>query len=364
MFSGGQRVEHELGKRSIAAVHFAGRYRFIDFALSNMSNSGIYKVGIIANSRYQSLAGHIGSGRDWDLSRKTGGVTLLPPNISDKEIEGYGGRIDALAGVTEYIEESGMPYVILTDSNILMNIDYQDLLTKHIDSGADITTLYCEKKLTDEERRNGVVFSEDENGNLGEVLISPRGNDPMKLSLGTWVMATDVLLSIINYASSRGLWNLERDVLRGLIKYRTVKLLRFDGYIADIWSMGSYFSCSMDMLNKCNRESLFNADDRGIYTSVRDSVPTKYTSSAEASNCLVADGCLIEGHVENSIIFRNVRIMPGACVKNSIILQDCVIGRDAELDWVVCDRDVVINDGRHLVAAETQPFYVAKARKI
>lgn len=352
------------GERTLASVHFAGRYRLVDFALSNMVNSGVYRIGIIVESKYQSLMSHIGSGKDWDLSRKSGGVTLLPPNIANRDTVSYRGRMDALNSIKDYIDAEPSDYVIITDSNILCNIDYREVIAAHEDSLADITCLYRKDVIEPSSKDNSISYIIGEDNRIEEILVKPTDEGEVNLAMNTWVMRTSLLIHLLETEIPRGMWRFIRDVLSPALKRMNVIGYEFKGYCAHICSMNSYFTHNMEMLENNNRASLFGYEGRSILTSVRDSTPTRYGSSANIHNSIVADGCLIEGEVDNSIIFRNVHIKPGAIVKNSIIMADTIVEENARLEWIVSDKYVTIQENRNLMAFQTHPFYIPKGKVI
>lgn len=352
------------GDRTMASLHFGGRYRLVDFALSNMVNSGVYRIGIIVESRYQSLMSHIGSGKDWDLSRKSGGVTVLPPNISNRKTAGYRGRMDALNSIREYIEAEPSDYVIITDSNIPCNIDYRDVIKVHEDKLADVTCLYHRDVIEPSSRDNALSYILDDDNRVQEILVRPTDEGEVNLAMNTWIMRTSLLINMLETEIPRGRSRFIRDVLSPSIKTKNVIGYEFKGYCAHICSMNSYFKHSMEMLDHSNRASLFGYQGRSILTSVRDSTPTRYGNDARIQNSIVADGCLIEGEVDNSIIFRNVHIKPGAIVKNSIIMSGTTVEGNARLEWIVSDKNVIIQESRNLMAFQTHPFYIPKGKVI
>lgn len=362
MYQDGRADDSFTGDRTLAAVHFAGRYRLIDFVLSNMANSGIYHIGVMVRSRYQSLMGHIGSGKDWDLSRKGAGIMVLPPYVSDEKTSSYRGRMDALYRVRGFIQEAEQDYVILTDCNVLHNIDYRDVIEAHEKSCADITAVYTKKAIDTDEKNWAITYDLYRNGRVHEILLHPDTTGVQYCAMNTWVMRTNTLLQMVASAVPSGRWDFVRDVLAPSLHALKVIGYEFRGYSAHICSLNSYFKHSMEMLDAESRNSLFYNEGRSIFTSVRDSSPTKYGSDAKVIHSLVADGCVIEGQVENSIIFRNVHVKKGAVVKNSVLLQGTVVEKDAMLQWIICDKNVVIQEGRNLLAYETQPFYIPKGK--
>jgi len=345
-------------KRTMASVPFGGRYRLIDFTLSNLVNSGIEDIGVITKSNYQSLMDHLGSGRDWDLARKRGGLCILPP-FSSAHSGIYHGRLDALAGIAEYIRRSTAEYVVMADCDVISNINLKDVLRQHRETGADITLVYKQEHCKLDRSSDTTVLKFDENGRVNDVLLSPElsGNSCCYLDIA--VIEKKKLERIITEAVARNKKSFRQDVLVAQHNYLDIRGYEFKGYSVKINSMKTYYKANMDLLNYDVIHELFPAD-KPVYTKVRDEAPAKYGLSAVAGNSLVADGCVIEGEIENSILFRGVKIGKGAKVKNSIIMQGSDIGENANIECVIMDKDVSVRAGRNLIGYDTYPIYITK----
>jgi len=352
--------------RTVAAIPFAGRYWLIDFVLSNMINSGIHKVGVITKSNYQSLMGHIGSGKDWDLSRKNGGITILPPYGDDVRSGLYRGRLDALIRIINYIASADQDYVVLSDCDIISSIDYKDVIEHHIKNNADITAVYHEHYVDNETANHSIMYTVSRLSNrVEEVTLHPQNLEgTYQTSMNTWVMKKDYLLNLITTAISNGKSKFSRDVLFAEVNNIRIIAYEYKGYCAHIDSVKSYFEHNMDMLDINKRNMLFYSQGNNVYTKVRDSEPARYGTDAVIKNSLIADGSYIDGTVENSVIFRGVRIGKNTLVKNCIVMQDTVIGEDCELEWIISDKEVVIRDGKRLIADSKYLLYVIKNRVI
>lgn len=350
--------------RTVASIPFAGRYRLVDFALSNMVNADIYKIGLITKSNYQSLIGHIASGKDWDLSRKNGGVVILPPYGIGDEAGPYKGRLDALKRIKKFIESSSSEHVVLADCDIVANIDYKDVIRFHQKSGADITAVYSKIHIKREQARHTIVYKPDESGRIMDILLNPDIEGEVCAGLNSWVMTREKLLHIISDASTHGLMRFSKDIL--LDNVRSMKIMGYEnpGYTAHIESLAGYVKSNMDMIVKENRKQLFEFDGRPVHTKVRDSSPSKYGSDAVVKNSLIADGCIIEGMVENSVLFRGVKVSRGSTVKNCIVMQGTVIEQNACLSWIISDKNVIVRDNRVLSADRSYPFYIAKGKMV
>lgn len=351
-------------RRTMASIPFGCRYRLIDFALSNMVNAGISKVGVIVHDNYQSLLDHLGNGKDWDLARRSGGIKILPPFITafdnNEASKLYATRLQALMGVMSFIEHSTEDYAVLSDCDVICNLDVKDLLEKHVASGADITFVTKKEYLTEEKAATRKFF-ETKDGKITRVYSEPkRISGEFDVSLNIMVIKTSLLYNILVDAMAKDLKSFTTDVLAKNLDTMDFRIYEFDGFYATVGSMEEYFECNMKLLDSDVRKALFDIPERAIYTKVRNSPPTKYTSSACIKNSLIADGCEIEGTVENCIIFRGTKISKDSVVKNCILMQDTYVGSNVHLNCVVADKNVVIKDDRDLSGHPSIPFYLNK----
>ncbi len=343
----------------MASIPFGGRYRLIDFALSNMVNSGITTVGLVTKYNYQSLIDHLGSGKDWDLARKDGGIILLPP-YSDETDAPYSNRLEALKGITGFLNRRKEDYVVISDCDGVARMDIADIIRYHEEKRADITMVTHRER--DINSNYFIALSPDETGRVRDLQINPIGSGDVNLYVNVMVVSREFLLNIIKDAIAHGLSSFGRDILAKNVDTLRIYDYDFDGYYAGVKSLKSYFKHNMELLNKGIRDELFGARD--IYTKVRDSAPTKYFTGAEVKDSLISDGCIIEGRVENCILFRGVKVGKGSVIKNSVIMQDTVIGSGVHLDCVITDKNVVIRDRRHLSGCEELPYFISKGRMI
>jgi len=345
--------------RTLGSIPFAGRYRLIDFPLSNMVNSGIDTVGIITKNNYQSLMDHVGSGKDWDLARKDGGLIFLPP-FSDLENDSlYTTRLDALKGITSFIFRADEEYVVMTDCDTICRINYNDVIEHHIKSHADITLVY--KKLTsndiiDDSALTDFTLDGDRITNIS--YLSEPKSTTMNVFINVFVMKKSLLQNIVMDSISHNRHHFMTEIVANNLKSMKIMGYEHKGYYMGITSLLAYYKSNMSILNEENRHELFG--DRSVLTKIRDSAPTTYGNSAIVKNSMIADGCSIEGEVENSIIFRNVKIARGAVVKNSIVMQDSVIGEKSSINCMILDKNVVIRDKKVLSGTENHPFYIGK----
>lgn len=353
----------ELSKhRTMASIPFGGRYRLIDFALSNMVNSGITTVGIVTKNNYQSLIDHLGSGKDWDLARKDGGIILLPP-YSDETDKPYTTRLEALMGITGFLNHRNEDYVVITDCDGIAHVDIQEILRYHEEKNADITMVY-HNETQPVESSYFITLQPDETGRVKGLKINPKlkKGEAYSLYVNIMVMSREFLINTIQDAVTRGLSSFGKDILTKNVNSLRIYGYEFKGYYATIDSIQNYYAHSMELLDKDVRDELFGARD--IYTKVRDSAPSKYNDGAVVKDSLISDGCVIEGTVENCILFRGVKVGKGSVLKNCVIMQDNVIGTNVELDCVITDKNVVIRDRRHLSGCETLPYFIGKGRML
>lgn len=356
--------------RTMASIPFGGRYRLIDFALSNMVNSDITTVGLITHNNYQSLLDHIGTGKDWDLARRSGGIRILPPFITSAtrgDDKLYKTRLEALIGVKDYVENCGADHVIISDCNMICNIDFSDALDNHIANNADVTIIT--KLVNTQELKFPLdkyikIVDYNENGEIVDYVAYDKQQGELHINTNMMIIKRSYLLDLIDEADSRGYDSFSRDVIiKNLGKHRFFAF-EYDGYFNYIDSMQKYFFCSMKMLDTQKRRLVFHVKNRPVYTKVRNSAPTRYTENAKVTNSIIADGCVIDGVVENSILFRGVRVGKGTVVKNSILMQNTYTGDDIYLNCVVTDKDVTIKDGKMLSGHETLPFFIGKGTTV
>lgn len=355
--------------RTMASVPFGCRYRLIDFALSNMVNSGITKIGIITHNNYQSLMDHLGTGKDWDLARRSGGIKILPPffNTYDNSNGGrlYSSRLEALMGVSSFISRCSEDYLVLSDCDGICNLDLSDVIDRHIKNGADLTIVTRKVTVGVDEipDRSKVIFA-DSDGRVTDVTTYVNGDPAKEISTNIMIVNRMFLLNAIGDAGAHGYADFYRDIVAKRAKKARIFRDLYEGIFIQITSLESYFANSMKLLSPEVRNGLFDVKHRPIHTKLRNSAPTRYTQDAQVRNSYVADGCVIEGVVENSILFRGVQIGKGTVVKNCVLLQDTFTGKNVSLNCVITDKNVVIRDGRMLSGHETMPFFIPKGSMV
>ena len=352
--------------RLMASIPFAGRYRMIDFILSSMVNSGIDNVSIIVRQNYHSLMDHLGSGREWDLTRKNGGLNIVPP-FAEKNVKIYNGRVEALASVLSFLQHQKEKYVVMSDANIAVNFDFSAFLDAHIQSGADVTVAYTEEELPEsalkaETDNKALYYTLDlEKNRVNNIKINSRSSGIQNFSMNIYAIERELLIDQIRQASVRGYVYYERDILSPHLVTLNVQGYKYEGYTARISDMGSYFKENMKMLDDANVDALFA---HPIYTKIRDDNPTRYIPGSTVKNIMAADGCVIEGEVENSILFRGVKVRKGAKVKNCVLMQDTVVESGADIQYVISDKNVVISEGKELKGTDTFQVFVEKGKTV
>ena len=353
--------------RLMASIPFASRYRMVDFVLSSMANSGIDNISVIVKKNYHSLMDHLGSGREWDLVRKHGGLNIFPP-FMESDSRAYLGRAGALANTLDFLRSQKEKYVVMSDSNIAINFDFNKMIDAHIASGADVTVAYNEQELPanflyhEANDRDYYYTLAINNGRVEKILINAKDKGVQNFSMNMYVVERELLINLINDASLRGHEYFERDVLIPQLSKLNVQAYKYDGYLTRITGMKSYFDENMKLLDDYNVDALF--EGAPIYTKIRDDNPTRYIEGAKVKNTMAADGCVIEGEVENCVLFRGVKIAKGAVVKNCILMQDTVVESGANMDYVITDKDVVVTAGKELKGNDSFPVYIPKFHKV
>lgn len=354
--------EADLGEltrnRTVAAVPFAGRYRLIDFPLSGMVNSGIRTVGIATGHVYQSLLNHVGSGKPWDLARKREGLFVLPP-AQDVVLLGDC-RVAVLAGIIRFLERSKEHYVVIADGNSVCNMRFDKIVEEHKAHNADITVVYQKVK----SKVDGDVYADvDEQNIVKDIVYAQDRKKCLNRMTGYYIFTKDLLINIIRNCVLHGKKHFVKDIIERNINRLKIYGYCFDGFMRAIKDIDSYFAVSMELFDFNKRKDIFISHDK-IFTKSKDRIPTRYLKDACVSNSIIADGCVINGKVENSIIFRGVTVNKGAVIKNSIIMQDSIVSADANLGCCILDKNCVIREGKTLIGQTDFPLVVGKNRTI
>ena len=347
--------------RNTCSVPFGGRYRLIDFMLSNMVNAGITDIGLIVHESYQSLLDHVGSGKDWDLSRKHGGLRILPPFSFAEQNGEYRGALEALSSVSSYLQNIRQEYVILAGGDVIVNLPVSDVFQHHLDSGADITAV-CTSRSTGSEPRETIYCTVGANGLITDAAVHPNQPEGCEC-LQIYIMSKSLLMSLVEHCASHGMTSFSRGVLQGMAHTLRISPYLFQGYVARTHSVRQYFEKSMDLLDPAVRADLF--DPRlPIRTKDQSNPSTYYGPDAAAVDSLVADGCIIEGEVDHSILFRGVRVAKGAKVSHCVLMQGSYVGENSTLSYVIGDKNVRVRSNRTLMGHSTYPLAIPKNTEI
>ncbi len=340
--------------RSMGSVPFGGKYRLIDFPLSSMVECGMSKIGIVTRSNYQSLMDHVGSGRAWDLSRKNGGLMIIPPfNTAGAGL--HSTKLEALAGASDFLSHCDEEYVLLCDCNVVCNIDFEEVFNFHVKNSADITVVYTHGSSPESKT---LLFGLEEDGRVSDAKLADKTDDA-DFSTGIFFMRKALLERLTNNAVMMNETSFEKAFVFDTVKGMKVYGCKYEGYFRAMDNLCSYFDANMSLLDKDNRHNLFKPE-KPVYTKNHDDVPAIYGLNANVSNSLVADGCVLEGTVENCILSHGVHIGKGAVVKNCIIMNSSYIGDGVKLDCVIADKEVVVKPGKTLCGDPSYPVFIGK----
>lgn len=350
-------------RRTLSSLPIAGKYRMIDVILSNYVNSGVTDVSIITKDNYHSLMDHVGAGKEWDLTRKKGGLRVLTPFSSPEmpvHAGMYRGDVEALSRNMHSIRRSMAEYVVLSGSGTLYSMNYKDVVEKHIETKADITAVYTRSMNGSKIVPPGVViFDMDEDGKIKDLKYNTNGTEEQDAAwgIGAVVIKKSLLESLVADAMSYQEYDFYEGIMKRLASTLNIRGYEYTGYVMEISSVTDYMNANMALLDSAMADKFF---EKPIYTKIKDSVPVQYCDGCKVKNSIIADGCKIEGTVENSIISRGVRIGKGTVVKNSIVMQNTEIMENVVMDHVILDKDVIVRENRQLIGHETYPVLVEK----
>ena len=347
-------------KRTMGSLPFGGRYRQVDFALSNLSSAGIRRIGIISRHNYQSLMNHIGSGEEWGLELEEGGLEFLTPYAMSTK-DSYRGKLESLYSAMDFLTYGkDDDYVVMTDSAILSNIDLKDVLESHIASGRDIT-IVTKEGIANGSKQLDLALKLDEKGEVSDIAVDYVASSDYLASMDIFVLSRKWLVEQVREHIARNLYHMDRNLVLGLWQkgQLSINVYRFPGIALYNETIPEYFRNSMSLLDKKVRHDLFFYN-HPVFTKVRDRVPSYYGEDCEVENCVVADGCILEGEAEDSILFRQVTICKDAEVEHCIIMNDSVIGEGAQLEYAILDKDVVVRPGAKLCGTPTNPVIIKR----
>ena len=350
-------------KRTIASIPFGGRYRQVDFALSNLACAGVRHIGVIARQNYQSLMHHVGDGEEWGLELEEGGLEFLTP-YAQTTVGSYRGKLESLMNAMDFLEYGNDDeLVVMIDSAILSNIDLRAVIDAHVASGKDVTVVTKAGICNGEKQIDLALKVED--GEIKDMAVNYAAGPEYVASMHIFVLSKKFLVQSVKHLIARDKFHMDRDLVMGGWQHGRVSVntYAFEGVAMFNESVEEYFNNSMSLLCKDVRADIFGGA-HSIYTKVRDRVPTYYGETSEIENCLIADGCMLDGEVENSILFREVSIGKGAEVENCILFNDAIIGEGAELKYCILDKNVTVTPGAKLIGTKKNPIIVKRGETV
>ena len=350
-------------RRTMASLPFGGRYRQVDFALSNLACAGIRHVGIVTRYNYQSLMNHVGSGEEWGLEMEEGGLEYLTP-YSSSSTSDYRGKLESLHAAMSFLEYGDDEYVIMVDAAILSNVDLTRVLNAHIESGKDITVV-TKSGIADSVRKLDLAVKLDKKGAVSDVAVDYAAPSDYEASMDIFVLSKKWLIEQVKEHIARNLYHMDRDLVLGLWKEKkaTLNVYSFGGVALYNETVAEYYENNLALTQKEIRQDLFGRN-HPVYTKVRDRVPTFYGENSQVKNCSVADGCMLGGSVKNSVLFRQVTVYPGAEVDECVVMNDTVVGEGAYLKNVILDKDVVVRPGKKLIGTRENPVVIKRGEVV
>lgn len=347
-------------KRTTASVPFAGRYRQVDFHLANMSAAGIRHIGIISRHNYQSLMHHIGSGEEWGLELGEGGLEFITP-YAMSATDNRSGKLETLYAAMDFLEYGPADeYVVMTGSAILSNVDMGKLIASHIESGKDITVV-AKAGIADGSKQLDLALKLNADGSIADMAVDYAAPADYLASMDMFVLSKKWLMNQLKECVAHNLYHMDRDLVLGLYQKNAVTLnvCVYEGCALYNESIEEYFRNSLSLINADVRHDLFGRH-HNVYTRVRDRVPTYYGEDCDLEDCLVADGCMLEGTAKNSVLFRQVTLCKDAVIDNCLVMNDTVIGEGAELKYVILDKDVTVHPGAKLIGTARTPIVIKR----
>lgn len=349
--------------RNMAAIPFGGRYRLVDFTLSNMVNSGIDNIGVLVKQHYRSLMDHLANGQEWDLNRKKGGLHIIPPYANESSAHSSVGKLDELRGALDLLIDSSESYVLLADANVVCSMDYRPALEAHIASGADITAVTYPAHNGASTSYNYVFVPKD--GKAAAFALNEVPKSGCEIGIGTYIISREMLIDIVTEFTAFGAYHFERAFMQRQLNAGklSINLYSVDCPVLFTNSVTEYLNNSLALTDQEVSRSIFRPN-WPIYTRVNDEVPTYYGADCSISSCIIADGCVVEGSAEHSVLARGVKVGKGAKITNSVIMQGVVVGENAVLENVIIDKWAVVSPGTELKGLSTAPVIIRKGANI
>ncbi|MEG1254482.1 glucose-1-phosphate adenylyltransferase subunit GlgD [Clostridium sp.] len=344
--------------RPVAAIPFFGRYRIIDFALSNMTNSGITNVGVFIQEKPRPLTEHLAQGKWWELDGKKDGLFIFYPYYNSMnsmymtEMKNFKDNID-------YIVNSTQDYVIISSSYMLCNTNFEEVVNFHKKSNSDITVMYKDVNNANDEFLGCDVLDINKHGFIKGISINKGDKKDRHISMEIYIMKREFLLNLINEANKLSALYSLKETIEYFCNDFSINTFKYEGYLACINTIIEYYKKNIELLDTKNRDQLFKPESP-IYTVIRDNAPAWYGENAKIKNSVVSNGALIEGTVENSIIARGVKVAKGAVVKNSILMSRCTVGSEVYIDSVIADKNTKFLRVKEIVGSKEQPVVLKK----
>ena len=351
-------------KRTMASLPFGGRYRHVDFALSNLAAAGVHHVGIITRHSYQSLMNHVGSGEEWGLELEEGGLEFLTPYAMSRT-DNYRGKLESLYSAMGFLEYGADDeYVIMIDSAVLSNIDLNDVLESHIASGKAVTVV-TKAGIANGAKQLDLALKLTDGGKILDMAVDYVAPADYVASMDIFVLSKKWLAEQVKEHIAHALYHMDRDLVLGLWHNdpESINVYQFKGMAMYNESLEEYFQNSLALTDKTVRHDLFHYN-HPVFTRVRDRVPTYYGEDCEIENCIVADGCMLEGEAKHSVLFRQVTLEADAEIENCVIMNDTVIGAGSQLKYVILDKDVTVRPGSKLIGSPSNPIIVKRGETV
>lgn len=344
-------------QRNLAAMPIGGSYRAIDFALSNLSNSGIKKVAVISQYSARSLADHIGSSKWWDFGRKKTGLFLFTPHMINQDGFGFRGTADSIFQNIEFLKKSNEPYVVITAGEQIFRLDYEQVIKYHEQKGADIT-IVCKDLHTYAVEEYGVIGL-DEDHQMIEFEEKPLHPQYSTVSLGMYVMSRELLIKLLEELEAEGRYSIVNDIIIRYRKKLKIYGYLFEGYWKTIRDISNFYEINMDFLTPEVRQLFFNTYP-SITTKAKDEPPAKFNAHARVVNSIISGGDIINGEIENSVLFRKVFVGEGSIVKDSIVMEGATIGKGCIIENAILDKQVFVSDGQKVIGTKDNIILLEK----
>lgn len=349
-------------KRTVASLPFGGRYRQIDFVLSSMVNSNITSVGVITKYNYESLMDHLGSCEEWDLNRKNGGLFIIPPFAFGRS-DVYHGKLEALYTALNFLKSQKSEYIVLSDTISICNVDYKEVLAEHIASGKDITAIVAKPHSNFDSYP--AVFEINDDNSAKTITVNCPAKENSYVGYGMFIMDREELIKVVEDCATAGFYHFEKDFLQKYFNEGrlTVNVYKFEGTVLRNRDIAAYLRNNLRLCDENVRKGLFKPA-APIYTKVRDEIPTFYGNGSHVDECIIADGCVIKGALENSVLFRDVKVDEGAKVIGSVVMQGSKIGKNAYIENAIIDKNVTVTEGVRLIGSKECPVIIRKGETI